>query len=272
LQTLYWITLLLGALATALTYGIRLTRLGQGLIAIREDEEAARAIGVPVTRYKVLAYGLAALIPGAVGGVMALRTSYFEPQQTFDPIISFTIVTMAIIGGSDDARGPILGAVFLTILSELLWAKAPQVSVLLGILLVTFVVVLPNGIHGLLRRKPCTHDLDPANPQGRMPLRGRTRLHDIDLTVQRARSSASWGRMARARPRCSRSYRAICARARARFACAAPRRRAFTRRNLPTWHRPHVPDRAAVRRLDGARQCGDRGAVRRRAPRRARRA
>jgi branched-chain amino acid transport system permease protein len=106
LQTLYWITLLLGALATALTYGIRLTRFGQGLIAIREDEEAAQAIGVPVTRYKVLAYGLAALIPGAVGGVMALRTSYFEPQQTFDPIISFTIVTMAIIGGSDDARGP----------------------------------------------------------------------------------------------------------------------------------------------------------------------
>jgi branched-chain amino acid transport system permease protein len=154
LQTLYWITLLLGALATALTYGIRLTRFGQGLIAIREDEEAAQAIGVPVTRYKVLAYGLAALFPGAVGGVMALRTSYFEPQQTFDPIISFTIVTMAIIGGSDDARGPILGAVFLTILSELLWAKAPQVYlVLLGILLVTFVVVLPNGIHGLLRRK-----------------------------------------------------------------------------------------------------------------------
>jgi branched-chain amino acid transport system permease protein len=76
LQTLYWITLLLGALATALTYGIRLTRFGQGLIAIREDEEAAQAIGVPVTRYKVLAYGLAALIPGAVGGVMALRTSY----------------------------------------------------------------------------------------------------------------------------------------------------------------------------------------------------
>jgi branched-chain amino acid transport system permease protein len=154
LTTLYWLSLLLAVLATLVTFTIRGNRLGQGLIAIREDEEAAEAIGVPVARYKTLAYGLSAAIPGAIGGLMALRTSYFEPQQVFDPVVSFTILTMAIIGGSDDARGPVLGAAFLTLLSELLWARAPQLYlILLGLLLVTFVVVLPNGIYGLLRRR-----------------------------------------------------------------------------------------------------------------------
>ena len=154
LATLYWITLFLAALATLITFTIRGSRLGQGLVAIREDEEAAEAIGVPVTRYKTLAYGLSAVIPGAIGGLMALRTSYFEPQQVFDPVVSFTVLTMAIIGGSDDARGPILGAAFLTLLSELLWARAPQLYlILLGILLITFVLVLPNGLYGLLRRR-----------------------------------------------------------------------------------------------------------------------
>jgi len=154
LTTLYWLTLFLAALATLITFTIRSSRLGQGLIAIREDEEAAEAIGVPVMRYKTLAYGLSAAIPGAIGGLMALRTSYFEPQQVFDPMVSFTILTMAIIGGSDDARGPVLGAAFMTLLSELLWARAPQFYlILLGVLLVTFVVVLPHGICGLFRRR-----------------------------------------------------------------------------------------------------------------------
>jgi branched-chain amino acid transport system permease protein len=147
MTTLYWIMLGLAALATALTLVIRSTRLGQGLVAIREDETAAQTIGVPVVRYKAIAFGLSATIPGAVGAVMALRTTYFEPQQAFDPMVSFTILTMAIIGGSDDARGPLFGAAFLTLLSELLWANAPQVYlIILGILLVGFVLLLPRGI------------------------------------------------------------------------------------------------------------------------------
>lgn len=154
LATLYWLALFLATLATLITFVIRRSRLGQGLIAIRENEQAAEAIGVPVTRYKTIAYGLSATIPGAIGGLIALRTSYFEPQQIFDPVVSFTVLTSAIIGGSDDVRGPILGAAFLTLLSELLWARTPQLYlILLGILLIVFVVILPNGICGLLRRR-----------------------------------------------------------------------------------------------------------------------
>jgi branched-chain amino acid transport system permease protein len=151
MATLYWLMLGFAAIATAATQLILSTRLGQGLIAIREDEETAETVGVPVTIYKSLAFGLSAAIPGVVGALMMLRTTYFEPQQVFDPIVSFTIVSIAIIGGSDDSRGPLFGAVFLVLLSELFWAKAPQVYLILqGILLIGFVVFLPEGICGRL--------------------------------------------------------------------------------------------------------------------------
>lgn len=153
---LFYITLGLAVAATLLAWAVRRSRLGAGLIAIREDEPAAETIGVPVVRYKVYAYILSAVIPGMVGAVMGLRLTYVEVLQLFNPIISFTIVTMAIIGGSDDARGPILGAVFLVALSELLWSSLPQLyMVVLGVLLVCFVLFAPNGIVGVLtRRRP----------------------------------------------------------------------------------------------------------------------
>jgi branched-chain amino acid transport system permease protein len=143
----------LAFLATAMMYLVSGSRFGRGLQAIREDETAAETVGVPVTRLKVMAYVLSAAIPGMVGGLMALRSTYFEVLQVFNPTISFTIVTMAIIGGSGDARGPILGALFLVILSELLWTTAPQLYlILLGTFLIGFVLLAPEGMSGLIRR------------------------------------------------------------------------------------------------------------------------
>lgn len=154
IETLFYIMLALAVVASLLTWGVRRSKLGAGLIAIREDEAAAETIGVPVVRYKVYAYVLSAVIPGMVGAVMGLRLTYVEVLQLFNPIVSFTIVTMAIIGGSDDARGPILGAGFLMILSEFLWSSLPQLyMIVLGILLVTFVLFAPNGMVGLLTRR-----------------------------------------------------------------------------------------------------------------------
>jgi branched-chain amino acid transport system permease protein len=150
---LFYIMLGLAALATMLSYIVRKTRLGHGLRAIRESEEAAETIGVPVASYKVAAFILSAAIPGAVGGVMALRATYFEPRVVFDPLISFSMIAMTIIGGSDDLKGPVIGAVLLTLLQELLWANAPEAyMIILGILLVCFVRFLPGGIGGLFQR------------------------------------------------------------------------------------------------------------------------
>lgn len=153
LQTLYYVMLALAVAACALAWWVGRSRFGVGLRAIREDETAAETVGVPVRRFKLAAFALSAVIPGMVGAVMVLRSTYFEPMQLFDPVTSFTIVTVAILGGSDDVRGPLLGALFLTGLSELLWARAPQLyMILLGVLLVGFVLAAPDGIVGRLRR------------------------------------------------------------------------------------------------------------------------
>jgi branched-chain amino acid transport system permease protein len=153
-QTLLAWMVALAALATLLRHFVGVSVFGRGLIAIREDETAAETIGIPISRYKALAFALSAVIPGMVGAVMALRSTYFEVLQVFSPTISFTIVTMAIIGGAGDARGPVLGALFLVALSEILRGVSPQLYLIfLGISLIGFVLFAPNGLTGLLRRK-----------------------------------------------------------------------------------------------------------------------
>jgi len=144
----------LAAAATILRHLVGISRFGRGLIAIREDEIAAETLGVPATRYKVLAFALSSVIPGMVGAGMALRSTYFEVLQVFSPTISFTIVTMAIIGVAGDARGPVPGALFLVGLSELPRGTAPQLYlILLGLSLIAFILFAPNGMVGLLQQR-----------------------------------------------------------------------------------------------------------------------
>ncbi|MEQ8442676.1 MAG: branched-chain amino acid ABC transporter permease [Alphaproteobacteria bacterium] len=152
-QTILIVMACLAAAATLAMHFVTVSRFGRGLTAIREDETAAETIGVPVVRLKVLAFAASVFIPGMVGGLMALRSTYFDVLQVFNPTISFSIVTMAIIGGAGDARGPILGALFMIVLSELLWSTAPQLYfILLGMFLIAFVLFAPSGLVGLIGR------------------------------------------------------------------------------------------------------------------------
>lgn len=153
IETLYWLMLALALVSTLATWYVRRSRFGAGLRAIRENEEAAETLGVPSVRFKLTAFALSAFIPGMVGGLMALRSAYFEPFQAFSPVTSFTIVVVALIGGSDDAPGPILGALFLIVLQELLWTSAPELYlIILGLVLIGFVLFVPDGVHGRLLR------------------------------------------------------------------------------------------------------------------------
>ncbi|MSP51438.1 MAG: branched-chain amino acid ABC transporter permease [Alphaproteobacteria bacterium] len=148
-EALYFLMAALALVAFLLAFFVGRSRFGAGLRAIREDEDAAETMGIPVTRYKLTAFVLSAIIPGVVGALYVLRGGYFEPLQVFDPKISLTMICMAIMGGSDDARGPLFGVVFLAVLSELLWAKFPLIyQILIGIVLISFVLGAPDGIWG----------------------------------------------------------------------------------------------------------------------------
>ncbi len=151
LAQLYIAMLVLAVGATVLTFWIRRSRFGAGLRSIREDEWAAETIGVPVARLKLMAFALSGVVPAMVGAIFIMRSGIFQPGDAFNPIVSFTIVTMAIIGGSDDAPGPLLGVAFLVILQELLWANWPEIyMIILGALLIGFVLFAPGGIFGWL--------------------------------------------------------------------------------------------------------------------------
>lgn len=129
------------------------SKLGAGLIAIRENEEAAEAVGVPVARLKVAALVLSAAVPGMVGALMVLRSSYFDASQAFDPALSFTVLTMAIVGGLRSPRGPFLGAIAFVLLSEALWLRLPQLYMIaLGALLIVFILFFPRGLAGMTER------------------------------------------------------------------------------------------------------------------------
>ena len=161
LQELYFGMFVLALAATLLTFWVRGSRFGAGLRAIREDETAAETIGVPAAKLKLLAFALSSIVPAMVGAIYIMRTGIFQPVEAFNPVISFSIVTMAIIGGSDDARGPLLGVGFLVILQELLWVNWPEVyMIILGAMLIGFVLFIPGGIYGFIvsrRNRSKTH-------------------------------------------------------------------------------------------------------------------
>jgi branched-chain amino acid transport system permease protein len=153
LTVLFEAMLALAVVSAVMLQLVRSSRLGTGLLAIRADEVAAEAVGVNAAALKLVSFTLSAFIPGMVGGLMILRSTYFEPLQAFSPTTSFTIVTIAILGGSDEVPGPIAGALFLVLLSELLWARAPEIyMIILGVLLILFVLFVPEGLLGRARR------------------------------------------------------------------------------------------------------------------------
>jgi branched-chain amino acid transport system permease protein len=90
---------------------------------------------------------------GAAGGAMAPRWTYLDPQ-VFNPLVSFQTVIMALLGGATTVIGPVLGAVFLGVLSETLLLKFRYFYMLsLGLVLIAVVLVLPAGLAGVLRRR-----------------------------------------------------------------------------------------------------------------------
>jgi branched-chain amino acid transport system permease protein len=153
IATLFFMMLGLAWASLIIAFVVRESRFGAGLRAIRENEEAAETIGISIGAFKAAAFVLSSIIPGMVGALMIMRSTYFEPLEVFNPQTSVLIVTMAVIGGSDRPVGPLLGVVFLVLLQELLWANLPQLyMIIVGMLLIGVVIWMPGGIYGRLQR------------------------------------------------------------------------------------------------------------------------
>ncbi len=130
---------------------LRRSRLGVALLVIGDDETMARQAGINVPVAKLVIFVISSAFMTAVGAVMAPRFGYLTPNFAFNPLISFQVVIMALLGGMQRLWGPVLGVVPLVLLSEFLQVRFPfWFSVFLGLVFMIIVYFLPRGITGLV--------------------------------------------------------------------------------------------------------------------------
>lgn len=151
----YLMALGMASLTMAASLAVAHSRLGLGLFAIHDDEDAAEVMGVPTYRYKLIALALSSGLAGAAGGVHALFVSYLTTSDTFGVVMPLTVVLMAVLGGMRHWAGPAVGAAGI---SALLFAftsgdNALTGKVVLGALLIVVILFLPDGLLGRLARR-----------------------------------------------------------------------------------------------------------------------
>ena len=142
--------------AACTTAWIRHSRFGAGLMAVRDNEDAASAVGVDPARTKRGAITLSAAFMGAAGAFYVQVFQYIDPGIAFGPHVSVEALVAAIVGGMGTLWGPVLGAAALHLLADLtrnLFGQLPGVNmVIYGSLLVLIVTFLPRGLMGLIER------------------------------------------------------------------------------------------------------------------------
>jgi branched-chain amino acid transport system permease protein len=146
----YYVALVVAVLAIVIVYLVTHSKLGLGMVAVRDDETAAQVTGVNTFKCKVLALFISALLAGLAGGVFAyLRLSFHYIFMMFSPVWTFEPLMAAIIGGAGTLMGPVIGSVFLVILSEIFALKLGEAHLIIfGFLFVLVVMYFPHGLVG----------------------------------------------------------------------------------------------------------------------------
>ena len=148
----YYVALGMTLVSLAVAWAIEHSRFGARLMAVRENEEAAEALGVNAFRHKLAAITLAGLMAGAGGTFYVQMFFYVDPRIAFGPAMSVESLLVSIIGGMGTIAGPLLGSVVLHLLGDLTrkaLVDAPGISlVLYGVLLILILRYLPNGLIG----------------------------------------------------------------------------------------------------------------------------
>lgn len=151
----FWLVLMLAAGSMLLAWWLEHSRFGAQLMAVRENEDAARALGVAPFRAKLAAIVLSGAMTGVVGAVYVQMFLYIDPNIAYGPGISIEALLVPIIGGLGTMFGPLLGALALQAIAEIGRAAFGEAAglnlVLYGVLLVVMVLFLPNGLFGLGR-------------------------------------------------------------------------------------------------------------------------
>jgi branched-chain amino acid transport system permease protein len=141
--------------ATLVNWWLSRSRFGYGLIAIREDEDAAGAMGIHAALYKTLAFALSGVFAGLAGGVYAYWITFIDPEAVFKVSITIQMIIMAVFGGAGTVLGPLLGAVVLASVSEWLSTHLVTLAELFnGLIIILVVLFMPKGLSDLIKQRP----------------------------------------------------------------------------------------------------------------------
>jgi branched-chain amino acid transport system permease protein len=153
IQYLYSLMLALTWIAVAIARTIERSTLGLGFNAIRDDEQAAEAAGVPTLRLKLISTTLSGALMGMSGAPLPYYVTYLDPASSFNLSYAVNSVAMPLIGGMTSWIGPVIGAMLLGTIQQLATVTISSALNLLivGVLLIVFVVIAPNGIVGLVQ-------------------------------------------------------------------------------------------------------------------------
>ena len=144
---LYYVALALALVTVAILTRLVDSRFGEAIQAIREDEIAAEAAGVPTTRLKVTAFTVSAALAGVAGAFFAHYTSFISPGS-FTLVESILVLSLLIFGGMGSIEGSIAGAVILTVAPEVFRFLAEYRMILYGAVLLGLILFRPQGLLG----------------------------------------------------------------------------------------------------------------------------
>lgn len=151
-STYYYLTLGCTLVTLIFIWMLTHSRFGETLTAIRDDETLARTIGMNSNAIKIVAFAISSALAGGAGVLMAHHIRGVTPND-FTVMTSATIVAMIVLGGRGKFWGPIVGALTLIILPELLSDLAEYKHVLYGALLIFMIIVMPEGVVGALAKR-----------------------------------------------------------------------------------------------------------------------
>ena len=152
-QYLFLLMLALAVISLTVARGIERSQLGYGFATIRDDELAAEASGVPTLRLKLIATTLSGALMGMAGAPFPYYIGYLQPSSAFGLEYAVNSIAMPMIGGTTNWVGPLIGAILLGSLQQIATVTISSAVNLLivGLLLVAFVIIAPNGIVGLVQ-------------------------------------------------------------------------------------------------------------------------
>jgi len=150
LRPIYYVVATVAMIMLLMTWRLDNSRLGLKLLAIREDENAAESLGIPTTRLKIGAFVASAVAPAAMGSIYAVYLGFIDPPTAFAPNMELTTIAMVLLGGMGTVLGPLVGALALSVVNEVLWANYPQIYLAcVGVIVLLAVLFMPRGIVSL---------------------------------------------------------------------------------------------------------------------------